>query len=372
MIVFLIGCLSPTSDPKTQQSLSEGDDYGCFGVSPKVDDRQVIVHSTPYNDDGSQGVLWNASVFDASSKTMSHLAEFEMGRKTIGTISFTPDGSHGFVAQQDGTIGQFRIEEQGVTVLETGLTGDWYAQDVWFDPADGKLWIVDPNWPENGGGIYHADVDCETGEIGSASLALPTKNAFGVFPLDLENIVVVAREAFDSTAQVFLLDRASLALIDSAVAFTHEDYNLSAVGISPSHVFVGDNSSFSGTPNGFVAIELTTEGFGTQQWVAVLDPVSLVPSKDGSVMLVSSGYGDALHQYLPHLGELTEVVTSSASALPGVGARIHRGYWEGSVLVPENLAIRLLSLAQSQVKDEGKIHQAEGFSGMIGSVGITP
>ena len=196
--------------------------------------------------------------------------------------------------------------------------------------------------------------------------------SFGVFPVDSERLLLLAREAFDSTHQVFMIHRESLELIDSTIAFLHADYNLSAVGISNSHLFVGDNSTFSDTPNGFVAIELTADGFASREFVEVLDPVSLVSSMDGAVLLVSSGYGDALFQYLPRIGTFTSLSTSAPSALPGVGSRVARGSWKGSVLVPENLAIRLVSFAADSAKDEGLVYEAEGLSGIIGSVGISP
>ena len=81
-------------------------------------------------------------------------------------MAFTPDGSLGFAAQEDGSLGILAIDEaNGLSVVEAAFSGDFYASRVVPDPTGEILWIVDPNWVDNGGGIYRAEIDCETGSL---------------------------------------------------------------------------------------------------------------------------------------------------------------------------------------------------------------
>ena len=190
--------------------------------------------------------------------------------------------------------------------------------------------------------------------------------------VDDAHVAFAAREVEGESGQLFLLDKTTLDIIASAELFSDDDFIISALGASNSHLFVGDNSSFSSVPNRFASIEYSENGFGEMKSIEVLDPVSLVANGSGSVVLVSSGFGDALYQYVPSSNQLSEVSTQGASELPGVGAKISRGEWSGGVLVPENLAIRLVSFSGMDVIDQGKIVSGSGFTEIIGVVGISP
>jgi hypothetical protein len=343
---------------------------GCLSTPPDADARQVLVYSTPYDANGGQASIWHAAEFDDQSLSIDEFAEFEMGRLSLGEIVFTPNGSIGFVAQEDGSIGQFRIGENGVEVLETGLSGDWYAASLWFDAIDGNLWIVDSNWPDNGGGIYRAPVDCETAEIGQAERLLQSKNALGLRHTADGNLAFATREIPGETGNLFILDRAG-EILASASVFDDDDFILSALEATEGHILVGDNSSFSSLPNRVASIEYSEGSFGQRSDFEILDPVSIVAGSTSSV-LISSGYGDALYLYQPGSGSLSQVSTQNPVELPGVASPISRGQFAGGVVVPENLAIRLLTFSGDDIVDHGKIHNGSGYEGIVGVVGMAP
>ena len=58
------------------------------------------------------------------------------------------------------------------------------------------------------------------------------------------------------------------------------------------------------------------------------------------------------------------------STIDGAGSQA--GKWSGGVLVPENLAIRLVSFSGTDIIDQGKVFSGSGFTEIVGVVGISP
>ena len=68
-----------------------------------------------------------------------------------------------------------------------------YIQSILIHPSGEYLYAIDPNWPENGGGIYRINIDCQTGELDAPSLLYAGENAAAIEMFE-EGIIVAARE----------------------------------------------------------------------------------------------------------------------------------------------------------------------------------
>ena len=59
-----------------------------------------------------------------------------------------------------------------------------YAGTLWLDSQKGELWITDPNWPDNGGGLFRATLDCASGTITGAQEVFSSKNGYAMHHLE--------------------------------------------------------------------------------------------------------------------------------------------------------------------------------------------
>ena len=91
-------------------------------------------------------------------------------------IAFRPDGRIGVVAQDDGTLGVFWLDDQGQpTVVHARYEGGFFAHRAVFDPVDPDLiYVLDNQFPENGGGIYAVRLACD-GTVSSEQKILEAK-----------------------------------------------------------------------------------------------------------------------------------------------------------------------------------------------------
>ena len=111
MLLFILACQSTKDDSFLQDSATGEQEEGnsCFSSAPP---EPFLVYAAPYDDDGNQANRWHLQPKEGE------MIDFTMGRAISGQVHIAQDGSWGAVAQQDGTVGIFRYENGGVSVLE--------------------------------------------------------------------------------------------------------------------------------------------------------------------------------------------------------------------------------------------------------------
>jgi hypothetical protein len=288
---------------------------------------------------------------------------------------FSPDGSLGVAPLDDGSLGIIAIDEGlEVTVVEAGWTDGFYAGPVVFDPSGEFVWVVDGNWPNNGGGLYRLPLDCETGAPGASERIAEAKLPAGL-QLDGDRGLLVGIEVPGAPegADLALLDLSTGEAMDGLDLFGHDE---AIVSDSAWHgqeglLLVGDHDEFSGRPNSIAIAQVLGAAPILLGSVEVLDPFSLLFAPDGSSALVVSGYGDALYFLDPFAQELGEVDYRGAGPqLPGSAVLLGRGPLAGLALVAELEGVRLVDLS-SQI-DLGLTSTGSGFEDMPGALGIQP
>ena len=327
MILLALAC---TGDAVDDTSVVTGPDSDCREQAPN----QVVV-SKPF--DGAQ-TDWAVGSLDDLDQTMT------LGRVFAGEVAWTPDGQVGAVALEDGTLGLWDRAD-----VLTVLDGEWYASRVVADPSGRSFWIVDGNWPNNGGGLFRLDVDCDN-RLGTAERVLTTKLATDLVFTE-RGPVLLATEVEGTTGDVHQLD-ADMSLVSSHIAFGYEGSSPSDAEVGPDgSVWVTDISLWGDEVNRVVALE---PDLSVRFELEVRDPLDLVV---GDRAVVLSGYEDEV--LLVSLSG--EVLSTAPSALP-TSVVLH----EGGVLVAENEALRLLSL--DDLSEQARVSPA--FT--PGTVGSSP
>lgn len=364
-----------------------GDSASCERIVPSGEGPRIGVVSFPYQANRDPANTYKLFVLDAAGSTITFPGTtFEMGRSTIGTIVFTPDRELGFVAQEDGSLGVFRIDGNSVEVLHARFQGSFYAEELVMDPTGQILYVVDPNTRGNGGGIYRVSIGCGDG-ITDEGLWLPASSP-GLPLLDGPRSVVAAREVGASSPagqNVHLVDTSGTpARIAGVDAFGDNNAITSGAARTGDGRFalIGDSQQIVSTPNRIAVVETTAQTITARQVLTPIeDPLSIVMSPFGDAALVVSGFGNAFIalSYTPSAampfsvrGPLTYM--GARPELPGNAVMIEHGALRGLVLVPENLGIRRLRFAAGgAITDLGKTATgASGFDNITGSLGITP
>lgn len=367
---------------------------GCRATPPAADRDRLVVAALPYDADGGQADTWIANRLDTEGVLHPDGTLFTMGRANYGTVAFTPDAQVGFAAQDDGTIGVFTTAAEvgaapELTVVDPGWAeGDLYAGGLVVDPSGEWLYIVDGNWANNGGGLYRAPIDCETGALGAPELVVASKLGARLLLLreDPARGLLVAREVGgDDTrsdmALLTLADGATLATVD---AFGDDDAYIGDAALSNDDrtAIITDVSEFSGVPTrvAVVAVDAASGALEARDVQDVEDPIALVASAHGDGFLVASGYGDALLLFSadadadPVLASLGEPdYTGGSPQLPSAMAQVRRGSLAGLVLVAEVEGVRLVQLgAGPTATDAGVTALGDSLEGIIGAVGVQP
>jgi hypothetical protein len=313
---------------------------------------------------------------------------FQMGRMTGGSVDFRDDGAVGVAVSEDGTLGIFRMDDKGAaSVVEKGWADGFYAGAAVF-LQDGSLVVLDPNWANNGGGVFTVDVASD-GTPSNATRKFASKLAASFLPVPLRpgRAVLVARDVLGSPADAdvhLLAWGGTPQRLSSASAFGDDLAIVSGAATTADgrFVLVGDNSEFSGLPNRVAVLELTGDTVVARSVLSpVEDPVALVSSPYNNGILVASGYGNALlliEYFVPG-------VPSAVFPLPPNGKKpqlpaglvvLRRGELRGMVLAAENLGVRRLRWHApntiSNLDDLGLYSLGEGLDRIVGAVGIQP
>jgi hypothetical protein len=353
-----------------------------------ADRPRKLVISHPYTEArASSGTI---EVFDLSTNGDLLAADtpFQLDQVNQGRIVFTPDGEIGMVAHEDGSIGVFRFTA-GVapTVIHQKFTGSFYATTLTISDDGQKVYVVDSNWRNNGGGIYELAIGCD-GTLMELGLVAPSKLAQAMVWLHQtpNRAVVAAYDLLDSPIDqsTHLLDLAGdPTLLSSVNGFGDNESILSdlAVTYDDQFVLVGDNSGFSNVANRVAVGKVQGNNLITQPLITpIKDPTSILASPFNNAALVISGFSDAAFRlsYDPlaspafvNEGELS--YKGASPQLPSVAVMVDRGTLKGRVWVAENVGIRQLRFnADGTISDLGLFPLGKGYDKIVGAIGVQP
>lgn len=343
---------SVTEDTRSADTNTNGS--ACFNNTPAS---PYAVYATPYDEDGNQASSWHLQPQNGER------IDFQMGRATTGEVHLASDGSWGAVAQTDGTIGIFRYVDGNLAVVEAGLnlnadSESVYASQLWLDSDAGELWVTDQNWPNNGGGLFRASIDCETGAISSAERVFSSKNAYSVRPMG-DNWLYLSREINDEPVQLSIFDETGSILAQGS-AFQDDEAIFSAMATDGTTILVGDNNEFSGNPTRVShATWDGTELVNTHEF-QIQDPMSIQIVDDWA--LIASGYGNELVQY-----QISRQQVSSVVGLPLPSVVLRQGNYMYAV---GNTQLHKLEATNAGFVSMGDVVTLSGIGGIIGAAGV--
>lgn len=342
----------------------------------------VVGH--PFDTSTSTGT-YEVLALSASGVMTTTGSRFTMGEASEREMAFTPDGEVGFAVQDDGSVGVFTLSATGTpTVLDAAFSGAFYADAVRVSDDGSTLFIVDPNFPENGGGIYSAPIDC-SGGLGTPTKLFESKSARAFVPLSAGSAALVARGALGSTAvsHAHLVDLSGPTVTSSVDAFGDDDAILASFALTHdgNHLLIGDNSSFSGVPNRVAVIGVGASALTTVDVLPdIEDPYSIAASPFDDTAIVASGFGDAIFilDYTPAAatpftlrGELAYV--GGGPQIPGSLAMISRGTLSGHVFIAEVRGVYRVELAGGgSVVDHDVLDLGGGNANIVGGIGVQP
>jgi hypothetical protein len=390
---LLIACTGPGNDsgeapgtPTPSPALE-----GCRSSPSAADrDRRVLVQ-TPYASDASQSTSWRALTLTSDGSLRDDGESFNMGRATGGSMAFTPDGSMGFIAQDDGSLGVVAIDDSNVlTVVEASFSGAFYASRVVSDPTGEVLWIIDPNWVDNGGGIYRAEIDCETGALSQPVRVLESQNAADLLLLpgasEMSRPAIVVGKSLpgaDADTDTGWIDLMAPSAVEASTSAFGDDEAIfsDATLVGGEYALIGDYSSFSPVPNRVAVVALQDGELSAVQVLPdLLDPVAMVSSPWNDQVLVLSGYGDGLVRILPTgdpsapFEDAGEPSYGGASPqLPTAAAQVEHGALQGRVLVTENGGIRQVQMSEGGLFEDIELQSiGSSYEGIAGAIGLAP
>lgn len=359
---------------------------GCARTPAAADRTRYIVVSHPFAEGGGSATAWEVLSLSTSGVIATTGTTFEMGRGNEGRVAFTPDGEVGVADQDDGTLGIFTIDEGGaVTVVEAGWNGGdaFYAAGVVMAPDGARVYVLDSQWRENGGGIYAVALGCDgapTLEGLVAAARLPYE-----LVLAGDRALLAAADILDSAAgdDAHLIAWPDPEVVAGADAFADDEQIVSAAALTADgdYFLIGDNSAFSGLPNRVAVVRVDGDALAAVQTLSpVEDPVAIVASPTDDAALVVSGFGDAIFEldYDPAntaapftlVGELT--YEGAGPQLPGAAVLIERGALAGHVFVAELLGVRALVFESGSVTDLGVTEIGTGNPAIVGAIGVQP
>lgn len=355
---------------------------GCRSTPRDADAPRVALVSLPYTEDLSESADW--AVLDVGPDDLTDRGtRVPIGWDRGGGLSFTPDGSIGITALDDGTLGVVAVEPDGsVSVVQSGFDPGTYTTALAMDPSGEVVWLVNPNWPESGGGLYRAAIDCTTGAVGPAERVVEAKNPAAIVLASPGRGLLVGREVpgAGSGADVALLDLDSGTVITGIDAFGDEDAIVSHAALTGSGwLLIADHAEFSGIPNRIASVRVERDALGPSGLVPdLLDPMAVVPNPVGPGALIPSGYGDR-YWILDEDAtgwSLAGAVASDGAApvqLPEHAVAITRGALAGRVLAVEVGGVRSLDLAPTGAAQLGPVlGLGSGYAGIPGALGVQP
>ena len=345
---------------------------GCRAKPREENRERLLIYSTPYNEDISPSDQWSVHRVSTSGEISAETQSLQLGRSSSGEISFTRDSSWAATVTENGHISTFLISaDNEIEIQLQDQDLGIYIQSIFIHPSGEYLYALDPNWPENGGGIYRININCQTGELDEPSLLYASKNVVAI-EIFQEGIIIAAREIENIIGYVYYIDS-----YDNITSFDpfdgDEDVILTDLVVDTSNkIYLSENSEFSGVPNRVAIMNWNDGQFNLIEIQEILDPVQMLSSPFSSDVTVLSGYGNAIH-YLSN-GEQYEVsYIETSPQLPTSAAQIPNGSLKGEIYITENQGIRKMKFLEGGgIEDLGQGLSTDGLSGITGSIGITP
>jgi len=344
-----------------------------------------LVVSHPYTAASTPSPRYELVQVDGT--TLTRGPSFDLGRTFLGEIVFTPDGQIGFVADDSGKLGVFRLTESGPEVVYAQYAGAFYAAGVVMDPSGGSVYVQDVQWRENGGGVYALDIACD-GSLSNERKLFDSKLPYGMAfdPRDPSRVLVYARDLGDSPSgeDVHLLSWGQQPVRSAGVRlFGDDEAQISSLVMTHDARFalVGDTAGFSSIPNRVGVASVTQGGVAAAQVLPdIEDPIDLVTSPYNNAALIISGFGERILalDYEPSSAQpftiRGEISYSDAGPqLPGFAVSIDQGPLKGRVFIAENVGVRVLQFAEDgDVTDLGVLSFGAGVEEALGSIGVVP
>lgn len=355
------------------------------GRTLRPDGARKVVIGLPFNDPQTRYEVLDLS---ATGELSRPNVPFDMGRGADGAIQFTPDGEVGFARQNDGTIGVFRFNQAGLPeVIAAQHHPGFYVSGVLIDAAGDNLYAWETGFRKlddgtANGALYRMPIACASGALGPAEEVLRGKLIRAAAWRSDTQLVIAAVDLLDDETpndlHIVDVSGADATRVASASVFTHDDVVVSSLAITRDgqYVLLGDNSAFSGEPQGLGVVGIQGDQLFTQQFVQVDDPVSLLVSPHNNAALSADGFGDDLIalDYNPQAAASPISVRGSLAVadrvlLPGVAVSIDRGALDGVGLIAENVALRTVRFeANGDITDLGLF----GVGGIPGALGVQP
>lgn len=383
LVAALTACGGSSDVPGDSGADAPDDGPGTTCVrEPAAADRvRRVVVSHPYTDDGMKANEWEVLDLSESGELSRPGRTFTMGRAFMGEVAFTRDGKIGIAAQEDGSLGIFALDDAGVpTVLHASFKGSFYAARVVVAP-DSRIFVLDTQWRENGGGIYELSIDCEN-DVKDLGLVAAAKLPAALDVTDDGHWIVAAVDIGSSPmgADVHAVSPTGPTVVASSDAFADDMQIVGGATLTNdgSAFLVGDTSMFGNEPNRIAVVPVDGAQLGDAYEISnIEDPIALIASPFTDQAIAVSGFGNALFT-LAKTGDTWaatgEVSYSGAPPqLPGGAVMIERGTLRGLVLVVETEGVRRVEMtAAGTIVDRGLYSLGGGLTNSPGAIGVTP
>lgn len=374
------GSSEVSADGATDAADSATDSATSCPRAPMAEGPRKIVVSHPFDTAGKKTGAMEVLDLSADGKVTKSGKTFALTKAAFEPIVFTPDGALGFVAEDDGTIGVFRADG---TVVNAAFKGSFYAGKLVVDPSGGRLWVVDSNTEENGGGLYAVDIGCD-GALTEKGKVVAAKTPQVMQFLTDARVLFAGGPALGSAAT----DDAHLvawgakpSLLGSGAPFGDRDAIPSWIAVTPDQklALIADNGILAGSR--LAVVELGEATVKPLQVLTLDNPAVVLASPFGNAALVCNSDGKDGYTLLKKTGPATAPFVSAGKLtyvngkpeLPSVAAMIARGPLQGRVLVAENLAVRTLQFnADGTITDVAKLTYGSGLENIVGSIGVQP
>lgn len=358
----------------------DGPGTTCVRDPAPADRVRYVVVSHPYTSDNMRSNDWEVLELSEAGELSRPGRHFTMGRAFMGEVAFTRDGKIGLVAQEDGSVGIFALDDAGVpTVLHESFKGSFHAARVVVTPDD-RIFVIDTEWREVGGGIYELSIDCDN-VVTDLGLVAAAKLPAALHVTDSGHWIVAAADIGDSPmgADVHVVAPNGPSVIASSDAFADDMQIVGGATLTRdgSAFLVGDTSMFGDEPNRVAVVPVEGTQLGDPYVISnVEDPLALLASPFTDHAIVVSGFGNSVFT-LAKTGN-TWALTGEVSyvgappQLPGGAVMIEQGALHGLVLISELDGVRRVEMtAAGTIVDRG-LYSLGGGANSPGAIGVTP
>ena len=344
--------------------------------------------SHPFGPDAGDGFVYEVLTLGPTGTISPTGVTFVMGNGQQGRIAFTPDGRIGLVAQNDGSLGAFRLEDDGGVTVLPSPDGGPYLSAVMMN-ADGSRAIgIDPDTLSNGGGLYDLEIGCDDRLAWRGALGVfNTPDALAFLPTDATEAIVAGGAGFRpdgglDTELIAPLADGGPTLIGAAQAYPAGDAIPSAVAVTVDgrFAFVADNGIFVG--NRVAVVALSSGALSPLGILTTDNPADIVASPFDDTLLVLNSDGlDNLTPIVPapDAGGIGFVVAphlayvGAPPQLPTEAVVIQRGSLVGRVLIGENLGVRQVQFeSDGGIVDLGLFTEGGDYTNIVGALGVQP